>query len=156
VNCADPADPSGATVRKEIQAKQGTFYLLGGIEARLDAVSYSKDALGELELPSGKQNLSAVFTIKNSGKQPENYSWSVFDAVLRDSDGEKVRYNQRLLKGSRDEMAQGKLESGEEARVRFFFALPEKVTGKTLLLKEGNYVGIANARVFAFDLTGMK
>jgi len=155
-NCADAADPSGASVRREIAAKAGTYYLLGGIEARLDTVTYSKDPLGEVELPAGKQNVSAVFTIRNPNKGRENYSWSVFNAVLRDGDGEKVPYNQWLLKGSRNEIAQGVLEVGEETRVRFFFALPEKVTGKTLLLKEGNYVGIANARVFAFDLTGMK
>jgi hypothetical protein len=155
-HCADPTDSSGATVRKEVEAKQGSSYLLGGIEARLESVTYSKEPLGEIELPAGKQNVSAVFTIKNPGKRSENYSWSVFSAILRDSDGEKVPYNQWLLKGSRNERAQGVLEPGEEARVRFFFEIPEKVTGKALLLKEGNYVGIANARVFAFDLTGGK
>jgi len=155
-HCADPSDVSGATVRREIDAKQGTFYLLGGIEARLDSVTYSKEPIADFELPAGKQNVIAVFTIKSTPKRSENYAWSTFDAVLRDADGEKTPYNQWLLKGSRNERAEGKLEPGEEVRVRFFFPIPEKVTGKALLLKEGNYVGIADARVFAFDLAGAK
>jgi hypothetical protein len=86
----------------------------------------------------------------------ETRTKSDFSPELRDADGEKARYTQALLKASRDEIAQGELAPGEEARVRFFFPLPENVAGKTLNLAEGKQIDARTARVFAFDLSGAK
>lgn len=60
------------------------------------------------------------------------------------------------MKASRNEIADGTLAPGEEARIRFFFPLPQEVTGKTLILGEGKRVHQTTARRFIFDLTAAK
>jgi hypothetical protein len=153
---ADPADPSGATALKVVPAQPGAFNAIGVFDARLDEVAYTTEALARRALEPGKHNLTAVFTIRNRTAGPQTYTWSDFVPVLKDSDGEKAPYTQALLKASRDEKADGTLAPGEEARIRFFFPLPQNVTGKTLTLAEGKRVHQTTARAFAFDLTGAK
>jgi len=97
-----------------------------------------------------------VFTLKNRTASPQTYAWSDFQAELRDTDGEKVKYTQALLKATRDEVAYDTVAPGEEARVRFFFPLPKDIAPKTLRLSEGKKVGIQTARVFAYDLASAK
>jgi hypothetical protein len=155
-NIADPADPTGATALKVAPAQPGGFNPLGVFDTRLDEVAYTTEPLAKQAPPAGKRYFTAVLTIKNRTAREQTYTWSDFIPVLKDSDGEKVEYTQALLKASRDEKADGSLAPGEEARIRFFFPLPQNVTGKTLLLAEGKQVHRSAARVFAFDLAAAK
>lgn len=149
---ADPADTTGATARKEVAAQAGTFYPTGAFDTRLDEVAYVPGPLKGHEAGAGKRFLSAVFTIKNRTIADKSYIWSDFMPDLRDADGEKVAYNQEMLKATRDEAARGTLAPGEEARVRFFFPLPADVMGKTLRIAEGKLINASYARVYAFDV----
>lgn len=146
----DPADTTGASALKEVPAKAGTFYPTGVFDTRLDEIAYVPGPLIKREAGEGKRFLTAIFTIKNRTASTQRYVWSDFAPDLRDADGEKVAYNQSILKATRDEATDGKLEPGEEARIRFYFPLPKEVAGKTLRLAEGD---LSSARVFAFDLT---
>jgi hypothetical protein len=150
---ADTADASGTTPMKVIPAQPSTFYSIGVFDARLDEVAYVTVPLSGREPGEGKQWLTATFTIKNRSSHSNSYVWSDFLPELRDADGEKVDYNQSILKASRDESASGELAPGEEARIRFYFELPKDVTGKTLRLREGKRVDAREAHVFAYDLT---
>ena len=152
---ADTADTSGATALKVIPARTGAFSRLGVFDARLDEVTYVNGPLLRREPGDGKRWLTAIFTIKNTTNTTQRYLWSDFLPDLRDADGEKAEYTQAILKASRDEAAGDDLAPGEEARIRFFFALPQKVDGKILRLAEGKQIDARAARVFAFDLTGV-
>ncbi len=151
---ADATDTTGATVRKEIAVPAGTFVPLGVFDARLDSVAYTTEPILKREPGKGNRFMVATFTLKNRTTKAQSYYWGYFNADLRDADGEKVKYTQALLKGSRDERAQGDLSPGEETRVRLFFPVPENVAGKSLSLSEGKEVSLRDARVWAFDLTG--
>ncbi|MBC7808428.1 MAG: DUF4352 domain-containing protein [Akkermansiaceae bacterium] len=150
----DSADATGASVRKEILVPVDTFVPLGVFDARLDEVTYTTEPLVKREPPKGGRFVVTTFTLKNRIEEPQSYYWGYFNADLRDADGEKVKYTQALLKGNRDERAQGDLTPGEETRVRLFFPLPEHVPGKTLSLSEGKGVSLRAARAWTFDLTG--
>jgi len=153
---ADAGDTTGATPLKEIPAQPGSFYCLGVFDARLDEAAFTTEPLGKRALKPGYRNLTAVLTIKNGTASPQTFTWSDFMPAVRDSDGEKVAYMQAMLKATRDEVAGGTLAPGEEARIRFFFPLPDKLTGKTLVIAEGKGVHITKARLFAFDVSNAK
>ncbi|HEX8463628.1 MAG TPA: hypothetical protein VF627_03335, partial [Abditibacterium sp.] len=144
---ADPSDATGATVATQVPAKKGDFNPLGTFAARLENVAYTKEALNEETPEDGKRYLTAIFTLKNTSNSEQHYDWGIFVATLIDADGEKVEYNQNLLKANRDEKARSTLKPGEEAKVRFFFTLSEKTAGKTVLLREGE-----EGRTFAFEV----
>jgi hypothetical protein len=55
-----------------------------------------------------------------------------------------------MLKPSRDERANGELLPGEEARVRFFFELPNNVDARPVLLQYGYD---RESRTFAYDVS---
>ncbi len=150
---ADESDPSGASVKKSVPAQPGTFYPLGVFDTRLDSVGAVEGKLLGRDPGAGKYWFTSIFTIKNRTATNQRYVWSDFVPELRDTDGEKPRWTQAILKATRDEQAWGELMPGEEARIRLFFALPKNVAGKTLTLGEGKAVHPSVARPFAFDLT---
>ncbi|HEX8237127.1 MAG TPA: DUF4352 domain-containing protein [Abditibacteriaceae bacterium] len=148
---ADPADPKGATARKVIPANTGVFYpVTDNWDARLDSVTYSTEPLMKRAPGADKRYAYAIFTIKNKSLKPARYSSSYFRADLKDADGEKVDYNQWMLKASRDEQAGGELLPGEEARVRFYYELPKNVDAKTVLLQYGYD---RESRTYAYDVS---
>lgn len=149
---ADPADPTGATARKEVPAPAGQFVPTGVFDTRLDEVAYTDQPLFKREPGKGNRWITATFTIKNRTNRPQRYYWADFLPDLRDADGEKAKYTQALLKATRDELAQDDLAPGEETRIRFFFPLPNNVAGKTLKLAHGGPIDARVARVWAFDL----
>ena len=149
---ADPADKSGATALAEVPAAVGQFYPMSHFDLKVDSFAFTKEPLGEEELEEGKRRLVVVCTVKNSGAGDATYDASEFDVKLRDADGEKIDYNNLMLKTSRNENAGGTLKPGEEARVRFFFSLPENLGAKTLYLSAPGGEG----RVFALDVSGAK
>jgi hypothetical protein len=147
---ADPADATGTTALQEVPAESGSFYPLRNFDAKLVSAAYTTKSLAGLEPEEGQQFFVATFTIKNMSSTPAQYYWSTFTATLVASDGEKTEYNQNLLKGARDESAEGELAPGAEYNVRVFFALPRDVSAKTLYFAEGD------SRVYAFDVSKMK
>lgn len=153
---AESSDAEGATVAKQIQVKPGQWAPIGVFDAKLDSIAYTTEALGGSAPEQGQRYLVATFTLKNSTGDARRYYWGDFEAEVRDADGEKAPFVQQLLKGSRNETADGDLPPGEEYRVRFFFVLPEKVEGKAILLKEGKQPDSGTPRPFTFDLSGLK
>jgi hypothetical protein len=141
------ADAIGTSVAAQVPAKAGDFNPLGTFAARLDKAADTREALNEEAPEESKRYLTAIFTLKNTSNSEQHYDWGKFIATLIDADGEKVEYNQILLKANRDERARGTLDPGEEAKVRFYFTVPEKIAGKTVLLREGE-----EGRTFAFQL----
>ena len=147
---ADPADASGATILESVPAETGKFYPLGQLDARLDSVAFTTEPLNKRAPAAGQRYLVATFTLKNMSARNTNYNWATIRPELVDADGEKVAYNQQMLKAARDETASGQLKPGEEAKVRYFFALPEDVGGKSILMAEGK------SRAYAFDVSAAK
>lgn len=152
----EASDADAATVAKQVTLKPGEVAPIGVFDAKLESVAYTTEALGGTALEKGQRFLAATFTLKNSTGDARRYYWGDFEAEVRDADGEKAPFVQQLLKASRNETAEGDLPPGEEYRVRFLFVLPEKVDGKTIILKEGKQVDSGNPRSFHFDLTGAK
>jgi hypothetical protein len=150
---ADAADTTGMTAAPAIPAKAGQFYATGAFEMRLDSVSYTNEPLLRRDPGKGNRWVTAVFTIKNRTNGQQRIYWADFLPELKDADGEKAKYTQALLKATRDEVASGELAPGEEARIRFFFAVPSNVDAKTLKLSEGLVVDARVARPYIFDLT---
>ena len=153
---ADPSDSTGATARSEIPAAVGINYPTGEYDIRLDSVGYTKQTISGREPGAGTRFFTAIFTIKNRTTSDKEYYWGYFAPEVIDADGEKVAYNQQLMKATRDEIANGKLKPGEEARVRFFFALPDNVAARTLKQSVFYSLSSQHARTFAFDVSSAK
>lgn len=146
----DPADKDGATPLAGVPTPMKTFRPLERFDVRLDEVGFTNEALGGKAPPAGQRFLSAVFTIRNMEPGGGRYAWSDFKPVLKDADGERVEYNQTMLRASRDEKAGGTLAAGEEVRVRFFFALPAHVDAQSLSLTD------SSGRAYVYDLSGVR
>lgn len=152
---ADPADPSGATVRKDIPATTGVYYPYGIFDARVESfASVTQSKLGNETLEEGERFLVATLALRNATTREQNYGWNTIAPELRLADGEKVEYNQAMLRPSRDDYADSSLKPGEEARVRIFFKIPSGTTPKTLILAEG--LGNGNGHTFAYEVSDVR
>lgn len=146
---ADPAD--ALTARKIVPGARGTFYPASDpFDVRVDEVKYSTEAIANRKPDTGKRWCIANVTVKNKGARIVRVSQSYFLATLKDADGEKTSYNQSLLKGSRDEQADAELQPGEEAKVRFYWPLPENVEAASVLLQYGYD---RESRTYAVDVS---
>jgi hypothetical protein len=145
----------GVDAPKDVSAQPGTFYSTGVFDMRLDEIAYISGTVAGQEPKKGERFLTATFTLKNRTAQKQTYYWGHFVADLKDADGEKSPFVQALLKATRDERTDGSLESGEEGRVRFFFPVPENVTGKTVRILECKEVQRNDARGFVFDISSL-
>lgn len=94
------ADASGATARADVPYKAGEAAALGNFDLTLESFAYTDEALNGRALQPGYRNAVATFTLKNAPGRDSRYYWGYFEAVGRDADGEKVPYNQTLLKGA--------------------------------------------------------
>lgn len=146
---ADTADTSGAMAMKTITGVVGAYHPLGFYDAKLESVSYVSGPVAGSSPGDGKRFVSAVFTIRNRSEMVRGYSWTGFDSFVRDADGEKADAESKMLKGSRDETADGMLKPGEEARIRFLYILPQNVEAKTLSIAEPN-----RGRPVLFEVAG--
>lgn len=147
---ADPQDASGTTARPSVPATPGTFFPGIAYDLKLESVAFTTEPLGGRAPQGGRRYLVATVALKNTRNADQEYYWGTLRPELRDADGELVEWNSKLLKAGRDEDARARLKPGEEARVRFFFELPQDRGAKSLTLKEGA------ARAYEFDLGGVK
>lgn len=150
---ADPADKSGATALEEAPAQIGQAYPLKTFDLKLESVAYSTEPMEKRPPAEGKRFLVATFAIKNATAKTAGeatYGYSNFTFELRDADGDRVKFDDYLLKPSRDERAEGRLKPGEEARFRVFFELPADLAGKTLYAKE------SDSRTLVYDVSSAK
>jgi hypothetical protein len=143
---ADPSDASGVTALKVVSGEMGKFYPSGQWDIKLDKIEYASGPLGEWEAEEGKRFLVVHVTFKNASSSDLTYNFSTLVPELTASDGEKVDWNQGMLKTTRNEGANGELKPGAEYTARFLFQIPADLTGKTLTLSE------PEARVYSFDL----
>jgi hypothetical protein len=149
------APAPGVDAPKVVPALPGTFYATGVFDMRLDEIAYNPGPLYRQSPAAGKRFLTATFTLKNRTKTNQRYYWGVFVADMKDADGEKANYVQALVKATRDESVDGSLAPGEDTRVRFFFPIPENVTGKSVRVLECVQVQDDDARSFSFDISGL-
>lgn len=147
---ADPADPQGAAAPAQLRSQAGRFEALEAFDVRFDEARFTNEALGGQAPAPGSRYLAAVFTLRNPLKTEQAYAWSNFKLSLKDADGERTDAETVMLRASRDEKAGGKLPGGEEARVRFFFALPASVGADSLSITD------ANGRAYVYDLRTIK
>ncbi|WP_027482398.1 hypothetical protein [Deinococcus pimensis] len=143
---ADPADASGATASQRVPVTPGTYVPLEQYDVRLDEVRVTSDAIQGKTPAAGYKFLSAVFTLRNPLTRPVNYYWGNFDVSLLDADGDMIKYNQTLLKASKDEVSSGAIGKGEMVRVRFYFEVADGAPGERLLLSD------RRGRTYAFDV----
>jgi hypothetical protein len=122
---ADPTDALGANALKLVPAKTNVFYPVADrLDVRIEGIAYTTDPLGGRAPETGKRYCVANATVQNRSANAINFSQSYFRADLKDADGEKVDYNTSIRKGSRDEEAGHELQTGETAKVRFYWTLP--------------------------------
>ncbi|MES2460296.1 MAG: hypothetical protein V4671_06915 [Armatimonadota bacterium] len=149
------APSPGVNAPGVVPALPGMFYATGVFDMRLDEIAYVAGPLDRQSPGSGKRFLTATFTLKNRTKTNQRYYWGLFVADIKDADGEKSKYVQSLVKATRDESVDGSLAPGEDTRVRFFFPIPDNVTGKSVRVLECVQVQDDDARSFSFDISGM-
>ncbi|WP_027482302.1 hypothetical protein [Deinococcus pimensis] len=147
---ADPADTSGSTALARVPAAKGKPVQLKYFDVTFQDAAFTTEPLGGRAPAPGKRYLTATFVVRNGLTRDVQYYWGDFKASLRDADGERVEYNQTMLKASRDEKSSGTLPVGEDVRVRFFWELPEKVAGDRVQLTD------ESGRTFEFDVSGVK
>ena len=150
---ADPGDSSGATALQEVPAAPGTYYPLKLFDMKLEAVSFTTDPIDKRAPAQGKRYLVATISIKNATgptAREANYNYGTFKFDLKDADGEKVHFDDYLMKATRDEHAEGRLKPGEEYKFRVYFEMPQDLTGQTLYALEGD------SRTYAFDISSFK
>lgn len=149
---ADPADAKKATALKLVPAKTGVYYpVVDVMDVRIDSISYTTEFLAGRQPGAGQRFCTAAATIKNRSNRPVRFSQSYFRADLKDADGEKTNYGTSILKASRNEEAGAELLPGEEAKIRFYWLLPEKVDAATILLQYGYD---RESRTYAVDVAG--
>jgi hypothetical protein len=145
---ADPKDSSGATALQEVPGQADTYYPLANLDIKLLSTAYV-DTLGdEITKEEKEKFFVATVMLRNGTGGDANYYWGTFTAELVDADGEKVRWPQVLLKGSRNEKASGTLKAGEEYKARLYFVLPKDVNAKTLTLTDNE-----ESHVYSFDVS---
>ncbi|GGR30919.1 hypothetical protein [Deinococcus ruber] len=147
---ADPADASGTSALPLPRTAAGTLVPLGALDVRLEDVHFSSETLGGRVPSAGHRYLVATFTLKNPLPNDARYSWSSLTPNLKDAEGEKVAYNQQMLKATHDEAASGTLSSGEEVKVRYAFELPLDVAADTLSVSD------SSGRGYTYDVTSAR
>ncbi len=147
---ADPADPSGASALTEVPAEAGRYYPLLNLDAQLISTAYTTQTLAGNECPEGKRFFVATLRVKNQAPAKVPCQYSTFKTRLLCSDGDRIDYNDYLLKATGDETFDRELDPGEEVTVRVFFELSKEVDGKTLLFAEGD------SRTYAFPVNTTK
>lgn len=143
---ADSEDKSGATAPPEVAAEPGRFYPMREVAVKLVSTGYSAGPIHDTEAEEGQRFFVATYAIRNQAATEVTYDFSTITPRLETSDGEKVEYNNYLLKEKRDEDARGTLKPGEEATVRVYFPLPSEAAAATLALQEGE------SRVYRFKV----
>jgi hypothetical protein len=146
----DITDATGATALKEINGEAGKYYPTLNHNVKLVSTAYVNTALGEHELEEGKKFLVATVQFKNMWPVELQYDWATFEPSLVTSDGEKVEYNQQMLKTTKNETTSGQLKPGEEYTVRFFFPIDKELSAKTFRIAE------PESRAYLFDVSGTK
>jgi hypothetical protein len=147
---ADPADASGATALAEVPAEAGKYYPLLNLDAQLVSTAWTTETLAGNECPEGKRFFVATLRVKNQSPAKLPCDYGRFKTRLLTSDGDRVEYNEFLLKTTGDEQVNRELDPGEEYTVRLFFAVPKEVDAKTLLFSEGD------SRAYAFPVSETK
>jgi hypothetical protein len=152
---ADPADSSGSIALEVVPAKAGTYYPMGAMDVKLEAVAFSADKIDGKTPNDGKRFLLATFAVKNAAIGRDiNVSYSRFGIELTDAEGGTKKFNEYLMKPSRDERQDVDLKPGSETKFRAYFELPNDLGGKTLSINETGVVG--QSRAYSFDVSGLK
>jgi hypothetical protein len=147
---ADPADASGASALAEVPAEAGRYYPMLNLDVQLVSTAWTTETLAGNECPEGKRYFVATLRVKNQAPAKVSCDYGRFKTRLFTADGDRVEYNEFLLKATGDDQVNRELDPGEEYTVRLFFAVAKDVDAKTLLFSEGD------SRVYAFPVSDTK
>ena len=153
---AAPFSDSGFNALEVVKAQSGTYYPMGTLDIKLESVAFSTEALEKRPPAEGKRYLVATFATRSGlANRDLNYSYSNFEINLTDADGSTKRFDDYLVRATRDERAEGTLKPGAETKFRAFFELPADLGAQTLTIAENaNMVG--KSRTYSFDVSGLK
>jgi len=133
---ADPQNPF--TALTEVPAPAGSFLQIGGLDARIDGEALSSAALAGSAPSSGHHYLVASLTFRNSTPLAQRVSYSTVSPTLRLASGDKINWNQALLKAGSDDSLDVNLNPGEDVHARVFFEVPTSDAPSVLSLAQDN------------------
>jgi len=135
---ADPADPTGATARPTVPAQVGTAYPYGNFAVTVESITTTTDALdGDPPAEDGSY-LAVTLRMKNCSPIETLARWDTFTPHCTSTDGEELKFHPALLFASTNRPIEQNLKPDQEVLARIYFEVPNGVTAKTLVLKEGD------------------
>ncbi len=144
---ADPSDSSGYTALGVVQGKLNVLYPYYDFDFAVEKFEYTTDKLDKDEAPEdGTRYLVVTLLAKNKSPQNTLLRCDTIIPVLTTTDGDELEYQEMLL-ASANRPFNKDVRMGEENRVRIYFTLPERVTPKTLAIKEGE-----SGRIYEFKV----
>jgi len=145
---ADPQNPLG--VRSSVPVATGLYAQVGALDLRLDAAALSSSAIGGQPPSSGHRFLIATFSVKNGTPGSQRLSYNNLLPVLLLTSGDKVNWNQNVLKAGSDDALDINLKPGEEVKARLYFEVPTQDAPRTLSVVQDT------SRPIDFDVSGAK
>ncbi|MDR3687780.1 MAG: hypothetical protein P4L46_00255, partial [Fimbriimonas sp.] len=137
---ADPADPLGATVRKEILVAPGESGALSPFfDVKLDSSDY-EDTIGVVKPQTGNRFFVAKVIVHNSGLHNWVLNGFSIPSSIKTDDGEKTGWaHPDIFKTARNEGVDMQLDGGQDYTVRVILQVPQNVKVTELRLR-GNEV----------------
>ncbi|MGY2897153.1 hypothetical protein [Deinococcus sp. UYEF24] len=145
---ADAQNP--LNVNSSVAAKAGNYFQVGALDLRLDTVALSDVAVGGSAPSSGHRFLIATFSARGGTPGQQRLSYSTVLPTLRLASGDKVNWNQSLLKVGSDDSLDVNLNPGEETKARLYFEVPSTDAPKVLSIVQDTL------RPIDFDVSGAK
>ncbi|THF84302.1 DUF4352 domain-containing protein [Deinococcus sp. KSM4-11] len=145
---ADPQNP--LAVRASVPAKASSYVQVGALDLRLDRLALSDAAIGGTKPSDGHRFLIATFSVRNGSPTEQRLSYNNLQPTLRLASGDKVTWNQTVLKAGSDESLDVRLQPGEEAKARLYFEVPTSDPVTTLSVVQDT------SRPVEFDVSGAK
>jgi hypothetical protein len=148
---ADPTDKTGAKARGDVPGEKDVFYPLALLDLKYVSSALTTEKLGDYASGDGKQFLVVTVTLRNGTNSKQNYRFDTLGVRLIAADGEKEdRQNVPLLKTSRNEDADGALETGESYTCRLLVEVAKDSNLAKLALRQGE------SHAYVFDVSNVK
>lgn len=145
---ADPQNP--LNVQASLPAQAGSYFQVGALDLRLDAAAFSDSPIGGSKPADGHRFLIATFSVRNGTPSSQRLSYNNLLPTLRLASGDKVDWNQNVLKAGSDDSLDVTLKPGEEIKTWLYFEVPTGDAPKALSLAQDN------SRPIMFDVSGAK
>lgn len=145
---ADPKNSQAA--RAAVPATPGAYFQVGALDVRLDAATLGSTAIAGTAPDAGHRYLTLTLSIRNGTPVSQRLSYNNLLPALQLASGDRVNWNQNVLKAGSDDPLDVRLNPGEEARARLYFEVPTGDAPKTLRLTQ------ETSRPIDYDVSGAK